>query len=103
VCGVLFLAGISDISAGLGGATRTCLASSMFSASQEVWPRVEPPILGPFEAIGAGSTTYLFAPSSSLRGTEGEVSATPIERVANCGFLFELLSSGSSGRPCPVR
>jgi hypothetical protein len=23
---------------------------------------------------------------------EGEVSATPIERVANCGFLIELLS-----------
>jgi hypothetical protein len=45
----------------------------------------------------------LNAPSPSLRGTEGEVSATPIERVANCGFLFELLVGGSSGRPCPVR
>jgi hypothetical protein len=38
-----------------------------------------------------------------LRGTEGEVSATPIERVADCGFLIELLAGGSSGRPCPVR
>jgi hypothetical protein len=57
----------------------------------------------PVRGDRAGSPTYLFAPSSSLRGTEGEVSATPIERVANCGFLFELLSSGSSGRPCPVR
>jgi hypothetical protein len=46
---------------------------------------------------------FLDAPSPSLRGTEGEVSATPIERVANCGFLFELLAGGSSGRPCPVR
>jgi hypothetical protein len=43
------------------------------------------------------------APSPSLRGTEGEVSATPIERVANCGFLVELLTGDSSGRPCPVR
>jgi hypothetical protein len=45
----------------------------------------------------------LNAPSPSLRGTEGEVSATPIERVVNCGFLVELLVGGSSGRPCPVR
>jgi hypothetical protein len=33
----------------------------------------------------------------------GEVSVTPIERVADCGFLVELLAGGSSGRPCPVR
>jgi hypothetical protein len=48
---------------------------------------------------------YLFfiAPLPSLRGTEGEVSATPIERVADCGFLVELLAGGLSGRPCPVR
>jgi hypothetical protein len=46
---------------------------------------------------------FLNAPSPSLRGTEGEVSATPIERVANCGFLVELLVGGSSGCPCPVR
>jgi hypothetical protein len=45
----------------------------------------------------------LKAPSLSLRETEGEVFATPIERVANCGFLVELLVGGSSGRPCPVR
>jgi hypothetical protein len=43
------------------------------------------------------------APSPSLRGTEGEVSAIPIGRVANCGFLVELVVGGSSGRPCPVR
>jgi hypothetical protein len=46
---------------------------------------------------------FLDAPSPSLRGTEGEVSATPIGRVADCGFLIELLAGGSSGRPCPVR
>jgi hypothetical protein len=46
---------------------------------------------------------FFIAPSPSLRETEGEVSATPIERVADCGFLVELLVGGSSGRPCPVR
>jgi hypothetical protein len=34
------------------------------------------------------------APSPSLRGTEGEVSATPIGRVEDCGFLVELLAGG---------
>jgi hypothetical protein len=43
------------------------------------------------------------AASPSLRGMEGEVSATPIERVADCEFLVELLAGSSSGRPCPVR
>jgi hypothetical protein len=52
---------------------------------------------------GVLSTLYLNTPSPSLRGTEGEVSATPIDRVADCGFLVELLSGDSSGRPCPVR
>jgi hypothetical protein len=46
---------------------------------------------------------FFNAPSSSLHGTEGEVSATPIERVTDCGFLVELPAGGSSGRPCPVR
>jgi hypothetical protein len=46
---------------------------------------------------------FFNAPSLSLRGTEGEVSATPIGRVADYGFLVELLEGGSSGRPCPVR
>jgi hypothetical protein len=34
-------------------------------------------------------------------GQRGEVSTTPIERVANRGFLVELLSGDSSGRLCP--
>jgi hypothetical protein len=45
-----------------------------------------------------GSPTFPYVPSPSLRGTGGEVSATPVERVANCRFLFELLLGGSSGR-----
>jgi hypothetical protein len=52
---------------------------------------------------GRALRLVLNAPSQSLRGTEGEVSATSIDRVANCGFLVELLVSGSSGRPCPIR
>jgi hypothetical protein len=32
----------------------------------------------------------------------GEVSTTPIERVANNGSIIELLTGGSSGRPCHV-
>jgi hypothetical protein len=56
---------------------------------------------GPVRGDRAGSLTSLYVPSPSLRMTEGEVSATPIERVANCGFLVELLPGGSSGRPCP--
>jgi hypothetical protein len=36
VCGVLVSADISNIPAGLGGATRTYLALSVFGASQEV-------------------------------------------------------------------
>jgi hypothetical protein len=52
---------------------------------------------------GRALRLVLNAPSPSLRGTEGEVSATPIGRVADCGFLIELLSGDSSRRPCPVR
>jgi hypothetical protein len=52
---------------------------------------------------GRALRLVLNVPSSSLRGTEGEVSTTPIDRVADCGFLVELLAGGSSGRPCPVR
>jgi hypothetical protein len=50
---------------------------------------------------GELSDLYLNAPSPSLRGTGGEVSATPIDQVADCGF--ELLLGDSSGRPCPSR
>jgi hypothetical protein len=62
------------------------------------------PELGPIQGDRVELYDLSFnAPSPSLRGTEGEVSTTPIGRVANCGFLVELLVGGSSGRPCPVR
>jgi hypothetical protein len=53
--------------------------------------------------LGRALRLVLNAPSPSLRGTEGEVSTTPIDRVTNCGFLIELLAGGSSIRPSPVR
>jgi hypothetical protein len=58
---------------------------------------------GPVQGDRGELFVFSNAPSPSLRGTEGEVSATPIDRVADCGFLVELLAGGSSGRPCPVR
>jgi hypothetical protein len=51
---------------------------------------------------GELSDLFLTRPRHPFRGTEGEVSATPIDRVTDCGFLIELLVGGSSGRPCPV-
>jgi hypothetical protein len=39
---------------------------------------------------------------SAGRGGGGEVSMTPIERVANRTILVKLLSSDPSGHPCPV-
>jgi hypothetical protein len=49
--------------------------------------------------LGQALRLILNAPSPSLCGTKGEVSATPIDRVADCGFLIELLAGGSSGCP----
>jgi hypothetical protein len=48
---------------------------------------------------GALRLVYTPLPRPSA-GQRGEASATPIERVENCGFLVELLSGDSSGRPC---
>jgi hypothetical protein len=51
-----------------------------------------------------GVLSVLFIrPLAILPRDRGEVSTTPIERVANRGFLVELLSGDPSGRSCPVR
>jgi hypothetical protein len=52
---------------------------------------------------GKLSVLHEYAPSPSLRGTEGGVSTTPIDRVVDYGFLVKLFSGNSSGRPCPVQ
>jgi hypothetical protein len=52
---------------------------------------------------GKLSDLFCTLPRRPFTGRGGEVSATPIDRVADCGFLIELLSGDSSGRPCPAR
>jgi hypothetical protein len=84
--------------------THALLALSPAGANQGVVAMRQAPEPGPVRGDRVELyDLFLNAPSPSLRGTEGEVSATPIERVANCGFIVELLAGGSSGRPCPVR
>jgi hypothetical protein len=94
--------GVGNVSAGFGDARA---AGTIFggcdSGGVAVRQAPEPrPIQGDRVEL---YDLFFNAPSPSLRGTEGEVSATPIGRVADCGFLIELLVGGLSGRPCPVR
>jgi hypothetical protein len=94
--------GIGDISAGFGDArAASTISGGCNPEGVAVRQAPEPrPVRG--NRVELYDLSFN-APSPSLHGTEGEVSATPIERVANCGFLVELLAGGSSGRPCPVR
>jgi hypothetical protein len=103
VCGVLVSAGIGNILAGIGGATCTYLALSAFGAPRGCTRASSPRAWARSRRSGRALRLVLYAPSPSLRRTEGEVSVTPIERVANYGFLVELLSGDSSGLPCPIR
>jgi hypothetical protein len=93
VCEVLVSADIGNISAGLGGALRTYLACvcvwciarrCSHASSPRAWARLR-------RSRGALCLVYtsLRRPSA---GQRGEASTTPIERVANYGFLAELLS-----------
>jgi hypothetical protein len=82
--------GIGDISAGFGDARAAgTISGGCNPEGVAVRQALEP---GPVRGDRVELYDLSFnAPSPSLRGTEGEVSATPIERVANCGFLVELL------------
>jgi hypothetical protein len=104
VCGVLVLAGVSNVSAGLGGAMSTYLVHVCVQCISRRCSRASSPRAWAQSRRSRGALrlvhTPLRRPSARQRG---EASTTLIERVANCGFLVELLSSGSSGRPCPVR
>jgi hypothetical protein len=93
VCGTFVSTGIGSVPAGLGRTSMT--GDSCVWCTPGGWARSR--------QSGRALRLVLNAPSPSLRGTEGEVSTTPIDRVANCEFLVELLVGGSSGRPCPVR
>jgi hypothetical protein len=103
VCWVLVSAGIDNIPDGLGGAMRTYLAFVRARCTPRRVAVRRAPEPGPVRGDRDGLfDLFSYIPSSSLRGMEDEVSATPIERVANYGFLIELLSGDSSGRPCPI-
>jgi hypothetical protein len=93
--------GVGNVSAGFGDARAAGTISG--GCNPEGVAVRQAPEPGPIRGDRVELYDLFFnVPSLSLRGTEGEVSATPIERVADCGFLVELLAGGSSGRPCPV-
>jgi hypothetical protein len=71
LCKTSVSAGIVNVTAGLGGSMRTYRRSHAFSAYPGGVACVEPPSLGPFEAIGTCSPTYLYVPSPSLSRTGG--------------------------------
>jgi hypothetical protein len=94
--------GVGDVSAGFGDARAAGTIRGRCNPGGVAMRRAPEP--GPVSRRSGRALRLVFnAPSPSLRGTEGEVSATPIDRVADCGFLAELLVGGLSGRPCPVR
>jgi hypothetical protein len=102
VCGVFVSTGIGDVPAGFGHARTTDTSCVRCTLGGVAMCRAPEP--GPVQGDRSDlSDLHLYAPSPSLRRTECEVSTTPINRVADCGFLIELLSGNSSGRPCPVR
>jgi hypothetical protein len=101
---VLVSAGIDDIPVGFGGAMRTylayvcvrCVSSRCSRAlSPRAWAQLR-------RSRGALRLVYTF-PRRPSAGRRVRFPQTPIERVANCGFLIEMLLGDSSGRPCPVR
>jgi hypothetical protein len=94
--------GVGDVSAGFGDARAAGTIRGRCNPGGVAVRRVPEP--GPVRGDRVELYDLFFnAPSPSLRGTEGEVSANPIGRVADCRFLVELLVGGSSGRPCPIR
>jgi hypothetical protein len=94
--------GAGNVSAGHGDARAAGTIRGWCSPGGVALRRAPEP--GPVRGDRAELYDLFFnAPSPSLRGTEGEVSATPIGWAADCGFLVELLAGGSSGRPCPGR
>jgi hypothetical protein len=100
--GVFVSTGIGDVPADLGHACMTGIGCVRCIPGGVAVRRAPEP--GSVRGDrGELSDLYLYTPLPSLRGTEGEVSTTPIDQVADCRFLVELLSGNSSGRPRPVR
>jgi hypothetical protein len=104
VCKVLVSAGVGNISAGLSGAMRTYLAYVCVRCISERCSHESSPKAWAQSRRSRAALRLVYTPlRHPLAGQRVEASTTPIERVANCGFLIELLLGDSSGRPCPVR
>jgi hypothetical protein len=104
VCEVLVSAGVSNVSAGLGCAMRTYLVHACVRCISRRCSHASSPRAWAQSRRSRGALRLVYAPlRRPSAGQRGEASTTPIERVTNCGFLVELLSGDSSGRPCPVR
>jgi hypothetical protein len=102
-CEVLVSAGIGDVSAGFSGANHTYRHLPAFGAYPGGVAVRRAPEPGPIRGDRDVLSVLFIRPSLSFRGTGGEVCMTPIERVANRGFLIELLSNDSRGPPYLIR
>jgi hypothetical protein len=92
-------AGMVFVSTGIGDVTVGFSHARDWYLSRLVHPRrcsraSSPRAWAHSRRSGRALRLALNAPSPSLHGTEGEVSTTPIDRVADCGFLVELLAGG---------
>jgi hypothetical protein len=103
VCEVLVSAGVGNVSASLDGAMHTCLAYICIWCISRRCSRASSPRSWAQSWRSRGALHLVHTPlRRHFAGQRGEASTTPIERVANCGFLVELLLGGSNGCPCPV-
>jgi hypothetical protein len=92
------------ISVGLSGAMRTYLAHFCVRCISRRCSHASSPRAWAQSRRSRGTLRLVYTPlRHPSAGRKGEVSTTPIERVATCGFLIELLLGDSSERPCPVR
>jgi hypothetical protein len=103
VCEVLVSADVDNISAGLGDAMRTYLACICVRCIAKRCSRASSPRAWARSRLSRDAIRLVYTSLRRLSARwRGEASTNPIERVANCGFLIELLSGDSSGRPCPI-
>jgi hypothetical protein len=99
-CEVSVSVGFGDISASLGGAMRIYWH---LPASRRFSPASSPRAWAHSRLSGLALRLVHVPLHHPSAGRRDEVSTTPIVRVTNRGSLVELLTGGSSGRPCPVR
>jgi hypothetical protein len=102
VCEVLVSAGFGNISVSLGGAMRTFLAYVYVRCVARRCSRALSPRAWAQLRRSRGALRLVYTPPRRLSaGQRGEVSTTPIERVAKYVFLIELLSGYFKWTPMP--